>query len=78
MSYLVGAISTAQANDFIVTRVDDRNAACAAGNCSLREAIKATNSAEESDSIAFDISFTSCEPLTGFVLSTFRVRTARL
>lgn len=52
---------------FTVTGSDDRNAACAPGNCSLREAVDAANAAPGDDIIEF-----STELLGGkIVLSGF-------
>ena len=43
----------ASAATFTVTRADDRNQTCAAGDCSLREAVAAANAAATDDTINF-------------------------
>lgn len=49
------SLGVAQAATFTVTRTDDRNAGvCAAGDCSLREAVNAANTAAGDDTIEFD------------------------
>lgn len=61
MSFLLfsGAVEAAI---FTVTRNDDRNnATCAAGDCSLREAVKAANLAAGSDTLNFDAGVTSIQ-----------------
>lgn len=51
---MMGIFSAARAATYTVTRADDRNATCAVGDCSLREAIAAANSTGANDVIVFD------------------------
>lgn len=59
------AAQQASAADYVVTRVDDRNnATCAAGDCSLREAVTAANATSDADTISFNIPAASCNAST--------------
>ena len=59
------AAHNASAANYIVTRIDDRNnATCAAGDCSLREAVKAANATAEADTITFNIPAANCNAST--------------
>jgi CSLREA domain-containing protein len=48
-------LGTAHAATVTVTRLDDRNVGCSAGDCSLREAIALANTQAGDDTIAFSI-----------------------
>ena len=58
---LLGCVTvaqSAQAQTMTVTRTDDRNnATCAVGDCSLREALTASNAAPDVNTIQFSASF---------------------
>ena len=59
------AAQNASAASYVVTRIDDRNnATCAAGDCSLREAVKAANATAVADTITFNIPAASCNAST--------------
>ena len=56
----IGAFESAQPLTFTVTRIDDRNnSTCAVGDCSLREAITASNATLTQDVIQFSALFDS-------------------
>ncbi len=59
------AAQQASAANYVVTRIDDRNnATCAAGDCSLREAVKAANATAVADTITFNIPAADCNAST--------------
>jgi len=52
--FVLGGATAGNAAVFTVTRTDDRNSAtCAAGDCSLREAVRAANASAADDTINF-------------------------
>ena len=56
----IGAVESGQPLTFTVTRIDDRNnATCAVGDCSLREAITASNASFTQNVIQFSALFNS-------------------
>ena len=68
------AAQNASATSYVVTRVDDRNnATCAAGDCSLREAVKAANATTVADTITFNIPAASCNASTNVCTITLTV-----
>lgn len=51
--FILAAVTHVSAETFVVTRNDDRNASCNTGDCSLREAVTAANTAAGNDLITF-------------------------
>jgi hypothetical protein len=63
---IISTATQANAATFTVTRTDDRNTLCDSGvDCSLREAISATNAAATDDVIIFDaVAFATAQTIT--------------